>query len=107
MLDVVERDDLVENAEPHVRQPDRVGVLRGQPLEPAHGVVAHVADRPARERRNVLSRRNAGALELAKRGERVAARARDLRPRRGAQERPPRHAVAALHGLEEEARLAL
>ena len=106
--DVIERDDRVEKPEPRVGHPDRIGVCIGQPFETPNGVVAHIADRAARERRQVVVaiRRSLVARERPESGKRVRLPAGDLARRRRAEERPPRHAISALHRFEQEARPA-
>jgi len=86
VLQVVEGDDVVEEAEPPVRQADRVAFEVREPLEPADRVVSDVADRPAGERRVVVTRLRAETWQGFQRGERIFVGRRDFRSRRRAEE---------------------
>ena len=108
MAQVVEREDDVGQHQRHVREPDRVRVGLGQPLDGAHAVVAEEADRAARERRQAVHRRLAVARHLGG-GERVRVAAVGQAPaddaaRLVADERPAADALPLLGGLQQERR---
>ena len=122
-LQVVEHDQRVGDHQRHVGRADVVGVRLGQALDGAHEVVAEHADRAARERRQVVERRQAvagqvvgdgaervGPVELALRAVQLASRRASVPSKRRiargpeAEERVAAEALALLGRLEQERR---